>query len=114
MTVVTNEINNTLPRVETVFKPTFSEAEKYLKNNLNELKKHKKFVAISRGYYRNESKNFADIAKLFESLSIGPVHYGVFTRDKAGLSKYVPTIPRGVEMFDNSGDLLAFINRHLN
>lgn len=101
------------PILEIKFLPTFHEAETYLDEHLRDIEERKKFVAICRGYYAPESKNFIDVTRLFEPCASETFKLLVYTSSKVKLLEKTSKPPQGVEIFEKRQELLDFIDSYL-
>ncbi|CAF1354649.1 unnamed protein product [Adineta steineri] len=101
------------PQLEIRFTPTFKEAQVYLKDHAEDIRLRRKKVVICRGRYFKESKNVMDVVHLLKEFSLD-VPLGVYTRDRVGLKKKLPNIPKHVHVFDKLQDPLSFVQEKLN
>jgi hypothetical protein len=108
-----NELRKDYPELEISYLSTYKDAEMYLGRHSRDIEEREKFIIICRGYYASESKNYLDIAQLFSVCNSIRTYLGVYTRSRANLLEKAPNPPKGVEIFEKRGDLLAFVNRRL-
>jgi hypothetical protein len=81
---------------------------------MRDIEAREKFIVLCRGYYHNESKDFLDVAQLFENLNLGTIPIGVYTGSRKDLLQKAPNPPKRLVIFDRKYDLLAFVYSHLN
>lgn len=109
----TEKIKGNHPELEIKFLPTYTEAVEYLNQQAHDLKRRIKTIVIFRPYYKVEKKTFIDILQILNNAVLEELSMAVYTDSKKTLLEKTPDLPKNVEIFDKTNDLLDFVDKNL-
>ena len=103
--------------IEMNFAEKYSDGEKYLNENKENLRFAFRFVIICRGYYSDEKKNAMNLHEYLSQLKLGRIPILIYTTDPTGLTEHFQkqseqmNFPQWKSRFEITNDQNEFISK---